>query len=185
MSERVAPMDVRLKAAVADDSVNVSAVCRELGISRQTFYKWRRRFAAEGLDGLAERSRRPRSSPAQIPFVVQQQVVDVRNQLGDAGLDNGPGTIQWHLGRSGTVERVPSEATIYRILQRHGSITPQPRKRPRRSWRRFEASAPNELWQADVINWAVADHGGAVQVISFVDDHSRVALRCRAVEVAT
>jgi len=178
-------MDVRIKIAAVDGSANVARFCREQGISRQTFYKWRDRYRVEGFDGLSERSRRPGSSPAQTSFAVEQRIVDLRKELGDFGGDNGPGTIQWHLGRDPAIERVPSEATIYRILQRHGSVVAEPRKRPRRSWRRFEASAPNELWQADVINWAVADHGATVQVISFIDDHSRVALRCRAVKVAT
>jgi transposase InsO family protein len=178
-------MDVRIKIAAVGDSVKVSKFCQDNQISRQTFYKWRVRYQAEGLDGLSERSRRPHSSPNETPPQTGDRIAELRKQLGDDGLDHGPGTIQWHLGRDDRVQRVPSEATIYRILQRQGSITPEPRKRPKRSWRRFEASAPNELWQADVINWVVADHGRTIQVISFIDDHSRVALRCRAVEVAT
>src|SRR5689334_22545478 len=118
MSERVAPMDVRLKAALADESVNVSAVCRDQGISRQTFYKWRGRFRAGGLDGLAELSRRPLSSPARTPVGTEEAILRWRKELVGAGLDAGPATIQWHLGRERPQRRVPSEATIYRILQR-------------------------------------------------------------------
>src|SRR4051812_4876277 len=104
MSERVAPMDVRIKIAAVDDSINVAEFCREHGISRQTFYKWRDRYGAEGLDGLSERSRRPHTSPGETPASTGQRIVDLRKQLGDAGLDHGPGTIQWHLGREGVVE---------------------------------------------------------------------------------
>ena len=73
---------------------------------------------------------------------------------------------------------MPSEATIWRILDRRGFITKTPQKRPKSSWRRFEASAPNELWQADCTKWVIAT--GQVEILSFQDDHSRVALRCRA-----
>src|SRR5262245_55753992 len=185
MSDRVASMDVRLRIAVGGEPVGVAEFCREHSISRQTFYKWRARYRVEGLDGLREQSRRPRSSPNQTPLQVVQRIVDLRKELHDFGVDHGPGTIQWHLGRDATIERVPSEATIYRVLRQQSLITPAPQKRPTRSWKRFEASAPNELWQADVINWVVADHANRVHVISFLDDHSRVALRCRAVHAAT
>ena len=78
---------------------------------------------------------------------------------------------------------VPSEATIWRILVRRGFVTPEPRKRPKASWRRFEATAPNELWQADAIDWTIAT--GQVEILSFLDDHSRVVVRVQAVLTAT
>ena len=54
-----------------------------------------------------------------------------------------------------------------------------PRKRPRSSWRRFEASQPNETWQSDFIHWHLAD-GTGIEVINFLDDHSRALLSCTA-----
>ncbi len=63
------------------------------------------------------------------------------------------------------------------------SWSPSPASAPRASYRRFEASAPNELWQADCIDWAIAT--GSVRILSFVDDHSRVALRVKALAEAT
>jgi hypothetical protein len=69
------------------------------------------------------------------------------------------------------------------VLVRRGFVVPEPRKRPKSSWRRFEASAPNELWQADAIDWVIAT--GMVKVLSFLDDHSRIALRVKAVAEAT
>jgi len=41
-------------------------LCREYGISRKTGYKWKERFLERGIDGLADQSRRPRSSPRQV-----------------------------------------------------------------------------------------------------------------------
>ena len=147
MAKGVVPMDVRLRIAVATDDLNVSAFCREHGISRETFYVWRRRYLSEGLDGLEVRSRAPKTSPQRIDAEVEDAIVGLRKELADLGVDAGAGTIQWHLGRRGW-PRVPSEATIWRVLVRRGFVEPQPRKRPKSSYRRFVASAPNELWQA-------------------------------------
>ncbi len=90
-----------------------------------------------------------------------------------AGHDAGPDTIAYHL--VGQVELVPSVVTVWRILKRHGLITPQPHKRPRSSFIRFEASLPNETWQVDATPWQLAD-GSAVEVLNFLDDNSRVLI---------
>jgi transposase InsO family protein len=105
----------------------------------------------------------------------------LRKELDELGVDAGPATIQWHLDRRGW--RAPSQSTIWRTLVRRGFVVPEPHKRPKSSYQRFEATAPNELWQADVIDWPLAT--GPVKVLSFLDDHSRVALRVKAVPEAT
>src|SRR4051812_34537612 len=115
MARGVVPMDVRLRIAVASDALNVAAFCREQGVSRPTFYGWRRRYLAEGLDGLEPRSRAPRTSPGRVGVDVEDAVVAVRKELAELGVDHGPGTIQWHLGRRG-LKSVPSQATIWRVL---------------------------------------------------------------------
>src|SRR4051794_11482746 len=99
MAREVAPMDVRLRAALASEELNVAAFCREHDVSRQTFYAWKRRYRAEGLDGLEPRSRAPKTSPGRIGSDVEDAIVAVRKELADLGVDHGPGTIQWHLGR--------------------------------------------------------------------------------------
>jgi transposase InsO family protein len=67
----------------------------------------------------------------------------------------------------------PSVATIWRILSRRGFVTPQPHKRPRSSWRRFEADLPNEVWQADITHWPLTN-GSDAEILNIVDDHSRL-----------
>ena len=74
------------------------------------------------------------------------------------------------------------KTTVFRYLRTlhaAGLITPEPRKRPRSSWIRFEASAPNEVWQSDFTHWRLAD-GSEVEIISWLDDHSRSLLACTA-----
>jgi transposase-like protein len=81
-------MDVKLTAAVVD-VLNVSEFCREQGVSRTTFYKWRARFGADGLEGLVEKSRRPLSSRPLISTDVEDRIVQLRKQLTDQGHDCG------------------------------------------------------------------------------------------------
>ena len=183
-------MHAKLVAAVAaavDEAdggvrLNVSSLAAGLGITPKTFYKWAGRYRAEGLDGLAERSRRPHRSPQQAPAAVEDAVVRARKQLLELGVDAGAATIWWHLDRRG--ESPPSEATVHRILVRRGLVVPQPRKRPKASWRRFEASAPNERWQIDATDWVLAG-GRRVEVVNVLDDHSRLAVACVAVPTTT
>jgi transposase InsO family protein len=93
------------------------------------------------------------------------------------GLDAGPATIGWHLEREGLP--VPSTSTIRRILHAAGLVVPEPHKRPRSSWIRFEAAAPNEVWQSDFTHWRLTD-GSEVEIINWLDDHSRYLLACTA-----
>ena len=92
------------------------------------------------------------------------RIVALRTELTAGGLDAVPVTIAWHLGQEGLA--IPSTSTIRRILHAAGLVVPEPRKRPRSSWIRFEASAPNELWQSDVTHWRLAD-GTEVETISW------------------
>ena len=94
---------------------------------------------------------------------------------------SSPQTIRWHLEQEQLP--VPSTSTIRRILVAAGLITPEPRKRPKSSYRRFEADQPNECWQSDFTHWQLAD-GTGVEIINWLDDHSRyllASLACRRV----
>jgi transposase InsO family protein len=177
-------MDVRMATAVlgAVREGEVSAFCREHRISRQTFYKWKRRAQAEGQAGLEERSRRPLRSPARTPMELEERIVRFRKELDDDGLDHGPWSIRQLLARE--VKVVPSESTIWRILVRRGLVVPEPRKRPKVSLRRFQYERPNDCWQIDSTHWDLAD-GTTIEIIHIIDDHSRVCVAAVAVESCT
>jgi transposase InsO family protein len=164
-------MDIRAATALVGQVENVSAFCRANKISRQTFYKFRARFAEEGINGLRERSRRPLSSPGQTVAAVEELVLRRRKQLLEGGCDHGPQSIQWALQRDGYAA-VPSRATIWRILTRHGVIAPQPGKRPKSATKRFVFDRPNQCWQSDWTEWHLAD-GTPVAIAGSLDDHSR------------
>jgi transposase InsO family protein len=184
MARKVAPMDTRMIAAVTAslEGLNVTKLCKQHGISTKTFYKWRNRYEEEGLAGLYERSRRPHSLAKKLPDEVEDQVVRLRHELIDKGLDGGSATIRWHLQGQGLA--APSEASIWRMLVRRGVVTRQPKKRPRSSYVRFEAALPNECWQIDATERALTN-GQTVWIFNIIDDHSRVAIRSMAVLSAT
>jgi transposase InsO family protein len=147
------------------------------GISRSWLYRLLGRYREGGYAALAPRSRRPHSCMHRTPPELEAAIVALRAELAEAGHDAGPATIAHHLGRRAGA--VPSVATVWRILRRHGLITPQPHKRPRSSFIRFEAALPNELWQADTTHWHLAD-GSDVEILDLIDDHSRLLLAADA-----
>lgn len=160
---------------VVSAQLSVTAAALESGISRGHLHRLLRRYREDGLEAVDPRSRRPRTSPGRTPDAVRDRIIALRLELTARGLDAGPATIAWHLGREGLP--APSTSTIRRILHAAGLVVPEPRKRPRSSWRRFEASAPNELWQSDFTHWRLAD-GSEVEICSWLDDHSRYLLAC-------
>ncbi len=162
---------------VVSAQLSVTAAAAESGFSRQHLQRLLRRYREGGLEALEPRSSRPRSSPGRTPEAVRERIVAVRTELTARGLDAGPVTIAWHLEREGL--HAPSSSTIRRILHTAGLIVPEPHERPRSSWLRFEAAAPNELWQSDVTHWRLAD-GTEVEICSWLDDHSRYLLGCTA-----
>lgn len=168
---RVAVLKVIAKQAT------VGEVAAESGISRRHLHRLLARYREGGLEALEPRSRRPKGNSKRTPEPVRRRVVELRVQLQGDGLDAGPLTIAWHLGEEGL--RPPSDSTIRRILHAEGLIEPQPRKRPRSSYTRFEAAQPNETWQSDATHWHLAD-GSEVEILNWLDDHSRYLLRSTA-----
>jgi len=166
-------MDVRMAAACAALVGNVSAFCREQGISRQSFYVWRARFAAGGgVAALADRSRRPHRCPIATSAVAEDAVLLARKELIDAGLDHGPDAIRWRLVEADELAAVPSRATISRILLRRGVVLPQPAKAPKSKGHRFVYERSNDLWQSDWTEYALRE-GASVGIAGCLDDHSR------------
>ena len=179
MARKVITMEAKLLAVFTSGvEVNVSALCAELEISRQSFYKYRRRWLAEGPAGLVERSRRPLSSPGQIPIEVEDAIVRLRKDL---VVDNGAQAIAWHLARRGVSV---SASTVHRVLTRRGMVTPRPEKRPKSSWRRFEWPRPNDAWQIDATAWALSDNR-EIWIMDVLDDHSRVLTAARVCDGPT
>ena len=135
------------------------------------------RYRSEGEAAFETRSKRPRTSPTKTSDEVIALILATRRRLVGEGMDAGMGTIRWHLEHHHAVS--VSESTIHRTLVAGGLVTPAPRKRPRNSYVRFQAEQPNECWQADMTHVRLVD-GVDVEVLSWLDDHSRYALSVTA-----
>jgi transposase InsO family protein len=168
--------------AVVLEGRSYREVARAHGVSKSWVGKLVGRLRSGGYAAIAPRSRAARTIPHRTPDDLEDEIVALRKELTDQGLDAGAATIASHLGRRHRA--VPSVSTIWRVLRRRGFVRPQPHKRPRSSWIRFEATLPNECWQSDVTHWRLAS-GAEVDIVNFLDDHSRLAVASVVMGTAT
>ena len=159
--------------AVLVEGRNKSEVARDYGVSRRWVVTLVQRYLTEGDAGLRPRPRRPLHSPNRTTQDIEDEVIALRKQLERDGHEAGAATIAFHLQQRHGVS--PAVSTIWRILSARGFVTPQPHKRPKSSYIRFQAEQPNERWQLDITHWPLAD-GNDVEILNIVDDHSRLCL---------
>jgi transposase InsO family protein len=160
--------------AVIADGETVTAVASRFGVSRKTVHAWLARYESDGLQGLADRSHRPRSCPHQMSAAVQVALVELRL----AHPSWGPRRLVFELSRRG-VEPAPSESAVYRALARLNLIDPAARRPRDRKWKRWERGEPMELWQMDVVGGFVLADGTRAKALTGVDDHSRFCISAR------
>jgi putative transposase len=172
------PMEQRTEFALkALRTENFRALCQEYGISTKTGYKWRERFFQQGLAGLAEESRRPRSSPQQLS---QDEVCEiVRLKLSHPHW--GPRKIrELYLRQHG---EVASESSFKRVLEAAGLTQQRKRRRASEAGRLssgHRAQQVNEIWTVDFKGWW---HGteGRCEPLTVRDEFSRYLLELRRV----
>jgi transposase InsO family protein len=168
--------------SVVHQGLSKADAARRYNVSWQWVHTLVSRYQDGGLDAVEPRSRRPTSNSRATPVEIRERIVELRKQLDADGLDNGPVTIASLLPREGLT--APSTSTIRRVLLAAGLITPNPKKRPRSSLRRFEADQPNECWQSDFTHWHLADDTN-IEILHWLDDHSRMLLSITAFERVT
>jgi transposase InsO family protein len=168
--------------AVIVEKRPVSEVARTYGVARSWICALLARYRAEGEAAFEPRSRRPRSSPSAISADTADLIVRLRKDLAGQGLDAGPHTICWHLRHHHQVQ--VSAATVARYLTAAGLVTPEPKKRPKSSYLRFEAEQPNECWQSDFTHYRLTRPDGSpgtdTEILAWLDDHARLVLRLTA-----
>jgi transposase InsO family protein len=149
------------------EGANRRELCRRFGISPDVGYKWLRRFQT-GDEELADRSRRPHTSPNRSPASTEARVLAVRDDHPAWGARK----IVRCLERDGG--QVPARSTAHEILLRHDRIRPP--LGGSSATRRFEKEAPNLLWQMDFKGWVPLAGQGRCHPLTIVDDHSRYAV---------
>jgi transposase InsO family protein len=175
-------VEQRYKAVleVLDGAASVTDVACRYGVGRQTVHRWLRRYAAEGMAGLADRSSRPGSCPHQMSATLEARIVELRRRHPEWG----PRTILNRLARADTTP-LPSRSGIYRALVRHQLIVPKRRRRRPSDYKRWERSRPMELWQTDITYGVRMRDGSRPAVVTGIDDHSRYCVSAKIVERAT
>ena len=137
------------------------------GVSQSWLFELLARYKAEGEAAFESRSRRPHSVPTTTPAETVDLILELREKLTATGLDAGPDTIRWHLEHHHSI--AVSRATISRYLAKHGLVVPDPKKKPKSSYIRFQAAMPNETWQADFTHYRLPD-GTEVEILTWLDD---------------
>ena len=154
----------------------VSEVAAGVGVSRQTLHTWLGRYRALGLAGLADRSRRPVSSPSQMSAQVEALVCELRREHPRWG----PVRLAYEAAKRGA-QPSPSRMGVYRALVRHGLIQPKSRRKRRDEYVRWEREAPMQLWQMDIVGGVFLADGREVKVVTGIDDHSRYCVIAKVV----
>jgi len=168
--------------AVVLEGRSQAEVARSYGVSPSWVSRLVARYQLEGELAFEPRSKRPKRLAHALGSEVVELIVRLRQELAGQGLDCGPATIRWHLEHHhGTVV---AASTIMRHVRAAGLVEPQPKKRPRSSYVRFEAEQPNETWQADFTHFRLTrpdgEPGADTEILSWLDDHSRLALSISA-----
>ena len=160
--------------AVIADGRTVTEVAAQWKVSRQTLHAWLARYEGEGLEGLADRSRRPVACPHRMPAALEARVLEMRR----AHPFWGPRRILAELSRA-RVSPLPSESAVYRCLVRAGVIEPVRRRRRAEAFKRWERAAAMELWQMDVVGGFHLADGSTAKALTGIDDHSRFCVSAR------
>jgi transposase InsO family protein len=166
--KKVSIMDQRREFVqlAMQEGANRRELCRRFGIHPDIGYKWLERWTSG--EALADRSRRPHSSPSRTEASIEERILAVR----DAHPAWGARKIARCLERDGV--SCPAHSTVHAILQRHGRITAP--LGGAAAHLRFEMPEPNQLWQMDFKGHMPLSGGGRCHPLTVVDDHSRYNL---------
>lgn len=156
------------------DGANIALLCKRFGISRKTGYKWIKRHRLGGRPALADRSRRPKSSPRITPPELQQAVANLRREHPAWG---GRKIAAVLTRRNHPL--VPAPGTMAGILRRQGLMDPLESQK-REPFKRFVYPEPNDLWQMDFKGHFGLSSGGRCHPLTILDDHSRYCLTLAA-----
>jgi putative transposase len=169
MKERIELIEEYL---AGEDSV--SELARRYGVSRKTVHKWILRFRAEGLGGLAERSRAPQHHPHALAEALEQQILEWKAKK---PLWGAPKIHAKLLALPGC----PSESTVSNVLARHGLSRKARRRRSATpsQWPLAHCQEVNQLWCADFKGHFRLGDGRRCDPLTITDAHSRYLLRCQ------
>ena len=159
--------------------MTVKQLCVELGIYRQTFYKYQRRWVAEGPAGLVERYDIHTGFLGLIPVELEDEIVRLRKTL---PLDKGAQAIAYGSARGGWVVPIEYDDPPSAGAPRHGHRAAAETAR-RASWRRSSWPRPNDRVADGPRPVGRCDQGSEVWVMDILDEPFP-ARRSRSTSVA-
>lgn len=173
-------MDERLRfVARCLDGENMSALCREFGISRPTGYKILNRYKQSGLEGLEDRSRRPYRHGNKVPFQVERTILQIKREYPTWGAPK----IREKLIRQYPIIPAPAKSTIHAVLDRNGLVKRRKRRRYKAQGTPLShATAPNKLWCADYKGEFQLGNHKYCYPLTITDQFSRYLLACEGLE---
>ena len=178
LETRAVDKRMRFVTGVEAGEETVTALCRRFGFSRKTGYKWLERYLAEGIEGLAERSRAPHEHPQAVTAEIAERCLAVRY----AHPTWGPVKVRAWLARHDPAMAWPAASTIGVLFDRAGlTVRRKLRRRSAPSSAPFGAcDGPNDLWCIDFKGWFLTGDGTHCEPLTLGDAHSRYLLRCQA-----
>ena len=157
-------------------------LARRYGISRKTAYKWMERFEAAGWAGLEDRSRAPQRHPNALGAEMEALVLELKVRWPKWGAPK----LLVKLRERVSAQACPSESSVSRILQRHGLVRPQGRRRARAQGTPLQDyAAANAIWCADFKGWFRTKDGTICTPLTITDGFSRYLLRCQGLSEGT
>jgi putative transposase len=172
---------VELREEVArrvEEGLPISEAARMYGLSRPTIYEWISRYRLEGVEGLRDRSRSPRSCPHRTPQWIEQRLIAERRRWGF-----GSKQILQRLIEEAPEVEWPARSTVDGIFDRAGLVRARKRRERRRVTpflRRYEAKEPGELSTVDFKGQFRLKNGALCYPLTFVDATSRYVIACQA-----
>ena len=161
-------------------TLSISELCARFGVSRKTGYKWIRRFEAQGLSGLEDRSRRPHTSPVATTRDITAAILELRRRHPFWGAKK----LLQILQRREPRVTWPSRSTVCDLLKRNGLIESRTRRRyPGHGGRpTTPMTAPNEIWCADYKGEFKTGDGIYCYPLTVSDGYSRYLLGCEGLD---
>lgn len=174
-------MDQRMRFVVdwEQGEHTLAGLSRIYGITRPTAYKWLARYQAEGIDGLADRSRASHHHPHAVPKEIEDAIITLRK----AHPAWGPKKLRYILNKDNPQTPWPARSTIAEILRRRGLVPVGRRRRrtPPYTQPFRDCDGPNTVWCLDHMGWFLTGNGSKCEPLTLTDAFSRYLFRCQGV----
>ena len=156
-------------------------ICEEFGISRKTGYKWKERFIQDGLGGLGNASRRPKTSPDELSETMVCQIINLKL----AHPSWGARKLRAILARTLPPNELPSESSFKRVLDKAGLVVHRRRRAASEQGRLttpVKPERPNQVWTIDFKGWWYTRNKSRFEPLTIRDGYSRYILCAQALD---